>query len=558
MATAPDLHDAITPQHSAIAPANADAGTTSGTIAAVLEPFDGVDQASQHTAEAENQYPTGAKFYSILLSIAVLLVLGGLDASIVATAVPAITDHFHTVADVGWYSVAFRLPLCAFQFFFGKLYKLFSIKRIMLVSQGIFLLGSLLCATAVSSKMFVLGRALTGFAAASIVAGAFTLLTLTLPLRLRPVYTGMFGAIECVAVIAAPVLGGILTQKLSWRWCFWINLPLGVPPIIIMAIFFSDPRESPAKDMTWSAIFKQLDLLGTVAFVPAITCLFLALSWAGAKYAFDSPIVLCLYAAFALLLALFVWDQHRKQDAATLPPRIFKQRSIVAGFIFSFCCSASNNVVEYYMPSYFQVVRGYSPAKSGYMMIPILIGFLVGMLVHGSGVSLTGYYTPFMLFGSILMPLATGLITTWNPASSLAELIAYSLLAGFSYAIGYQGPQSAVQTVLSDADGPLGLSVVLFAQHFGPALSVSMAQTIFTNRLTVNLREEVPGLHPKAIENLGLGEIVSHIGRDKMKQVLLGIDRSIVEVWYLPLGLTCASMIGSLMMEWRSVKEKKN
>jgi hypothetical protein len=156
--------------------------------------------------------------------------------------------------------------------------------------------------------------------------------------------------------------------------CFWINLPLGVPPIIIMALFFSDPQESPAKKMTWSAIVKQLDLLGTIAFVPAITCLFLALSWAGTKYDFDNPIFLCLYAAFALLLALFIWDQYRKQDVATLPPRIIKQRSIIAGFVFTSCCSASNNVVEYYMPIYFQVVRGYSPAKSGYMMIPIVRG----------------------------------------------------------------------------------------------------------------------------------------------------------------------------------------
>jgi hypothetical protein len=187
-----------------------------------------------------------------------------------------------------------------------------------------------------------------------------------------------------------------------------------------------------------------------------------------------------------------------------------------------------------------------------------LIGFLIGMLMHGSGVSLTGHYAPFMLFASILMPLATGLITTWNLSSSLAKLIAYSILAGFSYAIGFLGPQSAVQTVLSDADGPLGLSVILFAQHFGPALSVSMAQTIFTNRLTVNLKEVVPGLRSKTIENLGLGEIKSHIGQEKVRQVLVAIDRSIVETWYLPLGLTCASMIGSLMMEWRSVKEKKN
>lgn len=98
-----------------------------------------------------------------------------------------------------------------------------------------------------------------------------------------------------------------------------------------MTFFFTDPRENPAGNMNWSDILTQLDLLGTVAFVPAITCLFLALSWAGTKFDFDSPIVLCLYVAFALLLAAFVWDQYRKGDRATLPPRIFKQRSIVAG-----------------------------------------------------------------------------------------------------------------------------------------------------------------------------------------------------------------------------------
>ena len=199
-------------------PATDNIGTMNGTASEAVEPFDGIDHASQHTAEAEDRYPKGAKFFFILLSMALLVVLGGFDASVVATAVPAITDHFHTVADVGWYSVAYRLPLCAFQFAFGKLYKLFSIKRILLVSQSIFLLGSILCATAVSSKMFVFGRALTGFAAASTLAGGFTLLTQVIPLRLRPVYTGAFGAIECVAVLTAPVIGGVLTQKLSWRW----------------------------------------------------------------------------------------------------------------------------------------------------------------------------------------------------------------------------------------------------------------------------------------------------------------------------------------------------
>lgn len=226
--------------------------------------------------------------------------------------------------------------------------------------------------------------------------------------------------------------------------------------------------------------------------------------------------------------------------------------------VFSFCCASANIVVEYWKPTYFPIVRGYSPAKSGYMLIPQLIGFLSGMLLHDSGVSLMGCYAPFMLLASTLMPLATGLITTLDPSSSLTKLTAYSILAGFSYAIGFQCLQSAVQAFLPDADGPLGLSVILFAQHFGPALCVSMAQAILTNVLTQNLNEVLHGSHLKSVDTLGLDEFKSYIGQDKVKQVLLAINRLTVEVWYLPLGLACASVLGSLMVEWRSVKEKEH
>ncbi|KAK3613993.1 hypothetical protein LTR56_027547 [Elasticomyces elasticus] len=458
-----------------------------------LEAFDdSIDTAPRRISNAIPEYPTGAKFYIILLSLALILTLEGLDSSIVATAVPAITDDFHT-----------------------------------------------------------------GLGSSGLVAGCFTVLVQILPLRLRPVYTGLLGGIETVAVILAPVLGGVLTQELSWRWCFWISLPLGAPPIIVMIFLFTEPQETASRTMSWKAIIVQLDLLGTAVFVPAITCLFLALSWAGTKYAFDSPMVLCLYAAFALLIATFIWVQYRKQDAATLPPRIFRRRSIVAGFLFSFCCNGSMTCIEYYMPTYFQVVRGYPPAKSGYMLTPIVVGFLIGILLHGGLTSLTGYYAPFMLLGSLLMPLAAGLVTTWNLDTSLAKLISYSGLVGFASGIGFQGPQSAVQTTLAEVDVPLGLSVILFAQHFGPALFVSIAQTIFTNRLAVNLHQAVPSLDAKTIGTIGLGELKSSVGPQRLHDVLLGLDRSLVETWYLPLGLTCASMTGAMMMEWRSVKEKR-
>ena len=328
---------------------------------------------------------------------------------VVAVAVPSMTDEWHKVADIGWYSAAFRLCMCSFQFMFGKLYKLFSVKRIFLISWTIFLLGSALCAAAPSSTAFVVARAISGFATAGIICGCFTLLAQTLPLRKRALWTGIAGAVEGISVIAAPSIGGILTQKLSWRWCFWISLPPGGITWIIIAVVLKDLQ--PPERTSWKQKFKELDLIGNLVFVPSLTCLFMALSWAGTNYPWNSPIVIVLLCVIAVLLAVFAVDQWLKQDLATLPPRILKNRSVLAGFAFTLCCSSTMNVIEYYLPTYFQAVRQYSPGKSGVLMLPIVIGFLLSMLAQGAGVNMFGYYVPFMLAGSLLMPIFAGLST---------------------------------------------------------------------------------------------------------------------------------------------------
>lgn len=170
---------------------------------------------------AAPDYPKGSKFWGTVIAICVVLILGGLDANIVATAVPSITNNFHTVADVGWYSSAFRLCSCAFQFGFAKLYKHFSIKGVYLLSNVIFLVGSLLCATATSSAMFIVGRAVTGLGFAGEMAGCYAVITHILPLNKRPVFAGLLACVESLAIISAPIVGGALTQSLGWRWCFW-------------------------------------------------------------------------------------------------------------------------------------------------------------------------------------------------------------------------------------------------------------------------------------------------------------------------------------------------
>lgn len=360
-----------------------------------------------------------------------------------------------------------------------------------------------------------------------------------------------------MGVAVSPTLGGVLTQRLSWRWCFWISLPIGGVTLITMALFLSDLKENASAGMTWKQIFDRLDLIGNLVFVPAISCLFLALSWAGIKYPWSDPKIIGLLVTFAVLMAAFVYDQHRKQDTAILPPRIIKRRSVMAGFIFAICCNSGWNVIHYYMPTYFQVARGWSPAKSGYMMLPVIIGDLIGFLVCGSGTTIGGYYTPFMILGSVLSPIAAGLMTTWKVDSSLGQLIGYSAFVGFASAVGFQGPQSAVQSTLPAADVPLGLAVVIFAEQFGPAVFIPIAQIIFTNRLADNLHHFLPDMDAKTVESMGLSELRASVGLENLEKVLVGFDESLTQTWYLAIGLTCATMIGSLLMEWRSVKQKK-
>ncbi|OJI86191.1 hypothetical protein ABZX51_002384 [Aspergillus tubingensis] len=544
-------------QHAASVSGNTDNDELSGPTSRPAATFDAIaDRASLH---GEAEYPSGTKFWLLMLTLAAVLILSSIDMNIVATAVPSITDYFHTVADVGWYSSAFRLCQCSFQFVFGKAYKLFSIKTVFLLANAISIAGSLLCGAASTSTMLVVGRAIAGLGSAGLLSGCFVILVQSTPLHKRPMFTGMMGAVEGLATLSAPLLGGAIVQSIGWRWCFYINAPLGAATLALTICCFSDPpKPSAIARMGLKQKIIQLDLTSNLLFIPALTTLFLAFSWAGTKYSWASGPVIAPLVTFTILTAAFIYNQKRLGDAAALPFRIMKRRSVIAGCIFIMCGNSTGNVLEYYLPTYYQVVRGYTPAKSGYMMLPIIIAGTVGALIHGFGTSAIGYYAPFMLFASIMMPVAAGLITTFKINTSFAELIIYTAFSGLAYGIGFSGPQNAVQTVLPVEDVPLGTSIMLFAQSFGPAVAIAVAQVLFVDQLSVNLRGLASGIDGASIENSGLSQLVENVSPAKTRDVLVAIDRSLIQTWYLVIGLACATMIGSLMIEWRSVKSRRD
>ncbi|RBR15640.1 uncharacterized protein FIESC28_07281 [Fusarium coffeatum] len=509
-------------------------------------------EAATPTPEPEINYPTGLSLWLIMLSVSAVLILSSIEMNIIATAIPSITDHFHTVAHIGWYSSAFRLCVCAFQFIFGKAYTLFSVKRIFLLANAISIVGSIVSGAATSSTMLVIGRAVAGLGSAGLFAGCFVIVVQSTPLRRRPVFLGVMGAVEGLATIAAPVLGGAL-QRWSWRWCFYINAPTGFVTFLLTMFCLSDVQK-PAHiaRLTLKQKVLQLDLVSNMLLLPALTSLFLAFSWAGTKYSWSSGEVIGPLVTFAIFLIAFVMNQTRRGETAALPPRLMKYRSVIAGFIFIFCVNSTGVVLEYYLPTYYQLVRGYSPVKSGYMILPIIIAATIGSLIHGAGTTAFGYYTPFMILASVIMPIAAGLITTFEIDTSFARLISYTGLSGLAYGIGFIGPQTAVQTVLPAEDVPLGLSIMLFAQSFGPAVAVPIAQVLFTNQLSTNLENLVPSLSQGNITNIGLTEMVASVTPSETGAVLVAINKSLGQTCPLTGGICQEPVLALLTFRYKA------
>ncbi|PYH79215.1 permease of the major facilitator superfamily [Aspergillus uvarum CBS 121591] len=501
------------------------------------------------------EYPTGAKLAIILVAIFLSLILTGLDFNMIATALPSITTHFQTIADAGWYYSAYRLTSCAFQFIFGKLYHLFSAKCVFLASVLIFELGSLLAGVAPTSSVLILGRAVSGIGCAGIISGVLTIIAQCFPLRKRPLFTGLAAAFEGVSAAVAPMLGGALTQSISWRWCFYINLPLGGLSFLLILLFFQDPLTTARKMLPWRAKLRQLDLLGAGLFVTSVTLPLLAFQWGGTTYAWGNVRIIVLFVLTGVILAAFVWHQKRKGDHALLPARVMRSRSVFAGVWFGLCLNSSLSVFEYYMPTYFQAVHGVSATLSGVLCLPIVVGLTLSILVGSSLTSALGYYTPFMIATAVISPIAAGLLTTLRVEQSLVSLIFYQALLGVGTGIGFQGPQVAVQTVLPVADAPIGIALIIFAQNVGPAVSVSIAQTIFTSELVTRLRGIVPDLDAQALTQMGVFELQQHVAPADRSRVVDGYDRALTTAFFLPVGLACATMVGALAMEWRSVKK---
>lgn len=322
------------------------------------------------STDSTREYPQGLRLWVIIAALCLTVFLVALDQTIIAPALGAITTEFGSVRDIGWYGAAYLLTATALQPIYGSIYRLFDIKLNYLGAIVMFEIGSLICALAPSSTVFIVGRAIAGMGSAGLFSGGVVIVAHTLPLSQRPLGLGLIGGMWGIASVAGPLMGGAFTNGITWRWCFYIkyvcpslnhprdqawlthlccSLPIGGVAMAFIFLLLKINRKENPRNLSFLGRVLELDLVGASMLVSAVICLLLALQWGNTQFPWNSSQIIGLFVGSVLMAIIFIGIQIRKGDAGILPPRFFKSKDVVCAMTFSALFGAAFFPLIYYL-----------------------------------------------------------------------------------------------------------------------------------------------------------------------------------------------------------------
>ncbi|MDC2953101.1 MDR family MFS transporter [Streptomyces gilvifuscus] len=442
---------------------------------------------TRHRQEARDPHVPG----NVLVSIGALLLgllLAALDQTIVSTALPTIVSDLGGLEHLSWVVTAYLLASTAATPLWGKLGDQYGRKRLFQTAIVIFLIGSALCGMAQNMPQLIAFRALQGLGGGGLIVLSMAIVGDVVPPRERGRYQGLFGAVFGATSVLGPLLGGLFTEHLSWRWVFYINLPVGVIALVVIAAVLRIPRKDTRH---------VIDYLGTFLIASVATCLVLVASLGGTTWGWGSAQIVGLAVLGVVLAVAFVAVERRAAEPV-LPLKLFRIRTFTLSAVISFIVGFAMFGAMTYLPTFLQVVQGVTPTMSGVHMLPMVFGLLLSSTGSGQIVSRTGRWKVFPVAGTAVTTLGLLLLHRLDENSSTFEMSAYFFVFGLGLGLVMQVLVLIVQNAVSYEDLGVATSGATFFRSIGASFGVAIFGTVFASRLGDKLTaafrgERLPG-----------------------------------------------------------------
>ncbi|KAJ4018642.1 hypothetical protein NW752_005769 [Fusarium irregulare] len=519
-----------------------------------------VNSSGSEAAERKSKR-TIAQIATVMISLCACVFLAALEVTIVSTALPTIAAHFASDSGYTWIGTSFVLAHTASTPSWGKISDIWGRKPILLVANVIFFAGSFVCALVNDLAVFIAGRAIQGLGA----AGMQTLVNICISdmfsQRDRGLYYGLTSIVWAVASGVGPVLGGAFTDQLSWRWCFWINLPITAAVFVLLFLTLKLPSPNTP---VWAGL-KAVDWPGSFLIVGGTLMLLLGLYLGGVYEPWDSAKVVCLIVFGIITALLFIWNEWKLAEYPVIPVHIFKSWSSSAAYAVTFFHAFVFMGVAYYFPLYFQAVLLASPLQSGIYLLPFILSISISAAITGAYIQFSGKYLLVSRIGLVIMTLGMGLMINLDMHLNWVKLATFQLLTGIGVGMNFEGPLLSVQAVVPHEDVAAATTSMGFTRTIATAISVVIGGVLFQNEMKAGNQVLVDKLGPelaKLFDGASASasvDLVKTLPAESQLTVRATFFHALDKMWIMYTVLSSGGLLLSLFMRAQHLsKERKD